>query len=126
MRLPDFTAIGRRATACKRWRWMPGMLAMHVEGGVFLPDADRVRVQSEWEAGGPCGAPEGWVPDFSDAATRGCLVDLARVAHNQPELYAFTTLTDGRGWKTMRRFCGDQLESDTEIEAFVLALEEAP
>ena len=38
---------------------------------------DRVRVLGEWEIGGPCGAPEGWLPDLEDAATRR-LLDGAR------------------------------------------------
>jgi hypothetical protein len=68
--------LGRRAVACKRWRWMEGMLAgttriVDVKDGPYVFD-------SEYE---DCaGLPHKAVPDLSDPATLGCLLALVREA----------------------------------------------
>ena len=105
----EMLALGRRAVACKGWRWLPGMLRVWpfvvrkpVPQGVWswlASDDDRARgfiesmpterVErhpfsilggSQWDD-----ATERWVaciPDLSDAATLGCLLALVREAMN--------------------------------------------
>lgn len=60
-------ALAKRAVACKGWRWMPGMLA-----------ADAIGKQRVYDdvAGEPYWSTDGWLPDFDDAATLGCLLAL--------------------------------------------------
>lgn len=81
-------ALGRRAVALASWRWMPGMLSS---------DGRRVSSVDPY----PCGIhdgdgrvrPDNWpaehdaVPNFSDAATFGCLLALARDLLGDPTLH---------------------------------------
>ena len=70
MTTPEMEALARRAVACKGWRWMPGMLVLHLRAGHH---SDEQRVIFEGEVN-PYTDP---LPDLSDAATVGCLADLA-------------------------------------------------
>ena len=71
---PELEALGRRAVACERWRWMGGMLWIG-------PTGHRKRLTEELLA-----RPDTHVflslglPDFSDPATVGCLPYLVREA----------------------------------------------
>jgi hypothetical protein len=60
--------LAQRATACPRWRWLPGMVYFD-ESGV------KYRVRSEWHA---AVLRNDLRPDLSDPATRGCLLLLVR------------------------------------------------
>ena len=75
--------LGKRAIACKRWRWMPGMLTTCrlrvVDGGADYVIGHR---------SGPTRDGGGWIdetptsrlPDLTDPATIGCFLALVREA----------------------------------------------
>lgn len=66
--MTDYTDLAKRAVACKRWRWMPGMLA--------IVGVERQRVLSDKLPAYP-----DWLPDLNDPATLGCLEQLVCDAH---------------------------------------------
>lgn len=84
--------LARRAVACRGWCWMPGML---VWGG------DRVTEDT-------LGIAHGVVPDLTDPATRGCLLELTKEARNAP----FGYVTCGRYRYADRDYAPDVWETD--------------
>lgn len=126
----DLVALGRRAVACKAWRWMPGM-AMCDGQRLLGSDANNEwAIVSGRERAGPNG-----VPDLSDPATLGCLLALVREARSDMTLYVepcgdqdATTLRDQ--WQVMFTagagtwYGGPR--TATEADALVAALEAAP
>src|SRR5574343_1003193 len=125
--LPSATfnpAQGQRALANKNFRLMPGMLTQRWYDGRWIPVRIVDRVVNYTEiAGGeievrkPSMTPliasghatvDGWfetsalIPDFRDAATRGCLLDLVRAAYDEPRL---AVIDQGEGhphWNVVR------------------------
>ena len=100
---PELIALGKRAIACRGWRWVAGMLVYALPDepddigagiglGITMAAGERPRVVSvrdgcvtlAWEAG--AGDAEGGtllsddIPDLSDPATLGCLLALVREA----------------------------------------------
>ncbi len=104
-------ALGRRAVACKHWRWLPGMLA-----------SDGHRLGAE-----DCDGlhPEAYdvVPDFSDPATRGCLLELVREAWGGE-----VVITEGNGWWSVvtDHMTWDDDNTTSFVAALMVALEAAP
>ena len=104
--------LGRRAVACKGWCWMPGMKLLSGGTGEFpawgWPDKD-----------------SGWLPDFSDPVTLGCLLPLVRGEFvDYPGLHARPS-TSG-GWEVIYRLgsvCIIIGVGPTEAAALVVALE---
>ena len=110
--------LGRRAVACKHWRWMPGMVTL----GLVGED----------------------VPDLSSPATLGCLLALVREAWTQEpnvnhwvsyavpifdglETWRVGCLIDGsKMFALINRATMQLVEAPTEAEALVAALEAAP
>lgn len=106
--------LGRRAAACRGWRWMEGMLAVRVEDGRKY----RVNTVSLTSTA--------YVPDLTDFATRGCLLALVREAWEQPLLGVAFDFDTGE-W-VVRSWNGSLLRKgfgDTEEAALVAALEAA-
>lgn len=123
--LENLEELGRRAVACKGWRWMPGMLGLSNQSSsrsIWIRIVDPPMDD----------ASECW-PDLSDPATLGCLLALVReawgpaasVSVNMSGFWAVggATVLSGKGkgasinlgiWKV------------TEMEALVTALEVAP
>ena len=109
---PELEELGRRAAACAKWRWLPGMLT---DTGVRL------------------GARNGEVtivaPDLSDPATVGCLLALVREAWPcagsavSPMQYMNRWFVDLPGNESAEE-CS--IISSSEVEALVLALEKTP
>ena len=102
------TVLSRRAVACPKWRWMPGMLTL-----------DGFRLS-------PVDADGDDPPDLSDPATLGCLLALVREAWESPKANV-SWVTDDKCMVVFdtghaQRF----LLGDTEAEALVVALESAP
>jgi hypothetical protein len=117
----DIAVLGRRAVACKGWRWMPGQRWIVTRAAPLEDYAGRIAEYGQRAPDGP------GLPDLRDCATLGCLLALVREAHGDPVLFA--------------RFRGARVHADwvvswdgsdliatgaTEAEALVAALESAP
>jgi hypothetical protein len=117
MSAPHLDDLARRAVACKRWRWMPGM---RYQVGLL---ASRL---SDSQCKGKLPLVAEARPDLTDPATLGCLLALVREAWGQ----GVYLLPDG-GWyvKGARLKGGDTINlgirAATEAEALVAALEAA-
>lgn len=126
------TDLVKRAVACKAWRWMPGMLAIHPDWrGFRVSHVGLTGMHGVCRYPSPMGGVERAVvalpvptssdvlPDLTDPATVGCLLALVREALDIP--YLCTSVSpEGRWWVD-----GYSLH-DTEAEALVAALEAAP
>lgn len=124
----ELEALGRRAVACKGWRWMPGMLTNHgaryLGKDGWIDRAGRGVVYAD--------PNDGEVPDLSDAATLGCLLALVREAWAGDEWISVTYARQERRWVVVS--ChgsallngGRYIYGATEAEALVAALEAAP
>ena len=79
---PEQTEVARALVALPGWEWRAGMLTLPDPANPIASlacqhlGADRLRVLNEWDANGPCGAPEGWLPDLTDAGTGGVLLEM--------------------------------------------------
>lgn len=119
--------LGQRALACKGWRFAPGMQLvadhsepwrMTCEGHVACYTAPGMVLNTS-----PFG---GWLPDFSDAATRGCLLALVRKAYDSDQIACHTD-NYTTGW-LVDYYGGNNTSppiarGKTEIEALIAALE---
>jgi hypothetical protein len=135
----EMIALGRRAVACKGWKWKAGMRARGCgDSGVVTtvwsdPDTHQTTdiFVSYDEECRSCehAAPDydQCLPDLSDPATVGCLLALVREAWGTAIIVSY--LYDEGLWETMWEgataagWCG---RGDTEAEALVAALESAP
>ena len=126
----EMIALGRRAVACKGWRWMPGMQTNSKFARVVAVDSD---------TDVPCASEEGaseddcyavWLdgvlvlPDLTDPATLGCLLALVREAGGNQRISPAWDYYNNEGWEVI--FRGGRFLADTEAEALVYALESAP
>ena len=153
---PEQTDLARRAVACRRWRWMPGMLAWRtthrgervqirlidgLDQHAELTDPRRVETIPSgtrlFESGHS--VVDGWhrvedlTPDLTDPATLGCLLALVREAWGDLRLVAIYVaawnLGQSEGWAVQ---CTDTClpvageDYPSEAEALVAALEAAP
>lgn len=66
--------LGKRAVACKAWRWMPGMLV------ITGPARLKVRLTGSNVSQMPFGLTGDAYPDITDPATRGCIDALVEEA----------------------------------------------
>lgn len=115
--------LGRRAVACRGWRWMRGMKTTTGDTFIAFADAD----EAYWLAhpDDPCEVDPiaGMLPNLSDPATLGCLLALVREAY--PD--AYTVPQFGGGWEVASPVDADVVgDGLTEAEALVAALEGAP
>ena len=140
----EWMALGRRAVACKGWRWMAGMLCsgehydlLTYEDSTTPRSTDeKIRLQRTKHGHAYISDDCGWVPgdeswpDLRDPATLGCVLALVREAWGQPGLYALRiggelwTVSHDR-WKHKPYIVGERT-AITEAEALVTALEQAP
>ena len=144
--------LGRRAVACKGWRWMPGMLASDAGGNqhrviehhagreyitTMLRDYNDAHCESSARA-------LDVTPDLADPATLGCLLALVREAWPHEWHQFMVPIFDGIShWyvgclmpgtsrivmptRVMQTGLLDALPpKPTEAEALVAALEAAP
>ena len=127
--------LGRRATACKHWRWMDGMtvhglptyrvVSNNCDGHTYRTDgydSDSLR---------DC------VPDLSDPATLGCLLALVGEAWNACRIsvcFSAYAPDETKRWSVPISFFKEQRDlvhvpsfyGSTQAEALVAALEAAP
>lgn len=138
--------LGRRAVACRGWRWMVGMLTIGPTGRWGHTTADRITREGDDEDGGGWWIGDYWrepeeagahVPDFRDPCTVGGLLALVREAWMRPEAASMrypTSPGECGGWfvlaHTLARSDYDLWLTNepaaTEAEALVAALEAAP
>lgn len=109
--------LGRRAVACKHWRWMPGML----HGIEAMDETLYVSRFSEFSI---YADDDGRIPILSDPATLGCLLHLVREAWEEATVYVEHDKCRRRPWVAILPML--VIDCDTEAEALVAALEEAP
>ena len=126
--------LGRRAVACKHWRWMPGMKS-RMDGAPARRVQDDVRTFEE-------ALNVNIYPDLADPATLGCLLALVREAWPESWHQCMVPVFDGMGhWymgcmmhgriimptRLMPNGLPDTIPpKPTEAEALVAALEAAP
>tara|TARA_R110000868_G_C10645628_1_gene744501 strand:- start:57 stop:455 length:399 start_codon:yes stop_codon:yes gene_type:complete len=124
--LGDANELARRFVACKGWRWLPGMLAQSESQGV----ARVFHVATDgWISlcgGQPFGSPfhtkTPQFPILSDAATRGAILQLVRVAWGDPDTGIYK---HGRRWCVIMGGRCEDFFADTEAQALLAALEAA-
>ena len=129
--------LGRRAVACKHWRWMPGMRIVHTsaQAGRGKPVAARLCslgdddafVMESQNAGtfpSPFTGNDQWTPDLSDPATLGCLLHLVREAWKQKTIYVEHDKHSDSPWIAIVEMI--VFDGQGEAEALVAALEAAP
>jgi hypothetical protein len=124
--LENIEELARRAVACKRWRWMPGMMAIMTEPH----DGETTFRVLDYIGSRETGAPITMYPDLTDPATLGCLLALVREAHGAPAAYFMGSVNNQwvvhhftepeAYWKSLTKW------QPTEAEALVAALEVAP
>ena len=121
-------ALARRAVACKGWRWMPGMKYIHrhdIGPVVWYP-----RIGRHGEKPVRAKTRKDMLPMFDDPATLGCLLALVREAWGKPAVPMYW----GDYWQVVHTLevedgCAVHQHmgnGDTEAEALVAALEDAP
>jgi hypothetical protein len=112
--------LGRRAVACKHWRWMEGMQVEPLRFRVVWLTDDMIGESDQtsyfWK-----NVPDIY-PDLSDPATLGCLLALVREAWANDTMHA---RPEGNHWRVWSEEPGAFI-FDTEAEALVAALEAAP
>lgn len=128
----EWIELGRRAVACRGWRWLPGMLEF---GGVRANGEQYGGSVWVEHCGGGYEPVNGWVPDLRDPATVGCLLALVREAHGDVSGGPVPVTAADRGdtsggppvWFVVWSHgpCGDPFNraQPTEAHALVAALE---
>ena len=135
-----FEELGKRAVACRHWRWMSGMKLI-VPSKHDGATGYTVRLQQDDYVPNP-----NEHPDLADPATLGCLLALVREVWHSPSLHTrigvdgweirdtYCTVIDdkpvtivcGLDWKSRGGAIDPNGPHGSQIEAFVAALEAAP
>jgi hypothetical protein len=133
---PDCEALGRRAVACAKWRWLPGMTVQGIHSGSKTLSWIRVEAfHNSMNCRAQAEQLENPYPNFNDAATTGCLLRLVREAWDDEWLACLGSYNrEGARWtvhggkphgsRFLVRVAGEHYES--EAEALIAALEAAP
>lgn len=130
--LENLEQLAQRAVACKRWRWMPGMLS-NKDLRVTRCDDDGYVVGYYENMSYIAECVPGSLPDLTDPATLGCLLALVRKAWG-PEATVSVNISGfwAVGGATVLKGKGKGSSINlgiwraTELEALVAALEVAP
>jgi hypothetical protein len=127
---PELEALARRAVACPRWRWMPGMVdtlgnRANDDGWPSYSTIDYGQTDVVEVVAWKVRPPRGAIPDLTDPATLGCLLALVREALGDPEVFARREI-GGLGWVVIRSNSVRLIRGETEADALVATLEAAP
>ena len=133
---PEVKALGRRAVACRGWRFMRGVSVVDADNGDYgLVSCEDYHAEVAWDTcdGAPYRSSRRLLPDFGDAPTRGALLELVREAWADPEAYAGVwRCEDARGqyrwvvWGSRDGIPTILGGGATEVEAMLAALEASP
>lgn len=138
---PADIALARRAVACHRFRWVPGMQVWEIRSGeepfqvrVYAESQGGIRVihhgGNNWDTArfDALGIKAEHVPDFSDTATVGCLLALVREALDDARAAgAGADAPIVRAWgDVIRPLFELGLAHEVTASALVAALEAAP
>jgi len=121
----DMLDLARRAVACPKWRWMPGMRT--TEGIRIVHDPSRFPGACALRDGGwtPRLLDPGALPDLTDPATLGCLLALVQKARREPT-YLPTLVGIVDKWVISPPITWRQTRYDSYAAVLVAALEAAP
>lgn len=119
--------LGRRAVACKGWRWMPGMLDLW--GQRILAVGRSGGILAVFPAGFGSGRG-GRLPDLSDPATLGPMAALVIERHPTARIQLIQRIDSGERHAIVTWEASDGRTHSTgkrpTAEALVIALEAAP
>ena len=115
--------LWRRLLAAGKVRGMPGMLWRSGRRTVFVSGAGTIPLY-EGVYRLPQSAPDDSAPDWTDPATLGCLLAMAREARDDP--YMSASGGEGIGWRVATASRPLDPWRTTEAEALLAAIEAAP
>lgn len=132
---PTLTDLWRAALDSGAARWMEGMLVdghrivAVKEHGVWWVDEDATLESTVLWAGFDWLKSNGYVPDFDDSGTKGCLLQQVREAWKAPSAHAYAMMISEAdpkivNWDVDVRV--DEFGGKTEAEALMAALVAAP
>jgi len=130
---PTYAELGVQAVGLSGWALMPGMRLIGSDGMYPYRVLSVSPFCAAFDTDRPpptiaLGQARGDIPDFTDAATKGCLIELARRRHG-PTTTAIASLNPNTGAVT-DWYVGNNKRvicyADDEIEAYVRTLEIEP
>jgi hypothetical protein len=118
--LENLEELARRAVACKRWRWMPGMMAIMTEPH----DGETTFRVLDYIGSRETGAPITMYPDLTDPTTIDLILPLVRAAWGE------AGSCHDAGPRAMWRYYSPRgqlrAEGQSRLRCLVAALEAAP
>jgi hypothetical protein len=121
--------LAKRAVASKHWRWLPGMKTQDGRRVVFIQEEQALLISSSQQLGwfGLGEADSEVLPDLTDSATRGCVLEIIREACGDHNLYcAYHKEWWHVVWPEGSKSFVDTDYGKTEVEALIIALEALP
>jgi hypothetical protein len=110
MMTPELVEVSKRIIRLNSWEWLPGMLGVRdssPENDDYLKPEIRIRGLDDIEVVQVFGS----IPDLTDAATLGCLLELVRRAAKDPRAY----LCDYNGYDSVEwGICSDVISNIRE------------
>lgn len=118
-------ALAEKAIACKNWRWTPGMKAGVPDSWYRACDQpETIYWHGETNGGWTTIVEDNWIPDFRDAATLGCLLEIVREISGDPWLYVYVrSRADGSESEWTGTLWDDRFSADSEEAVLIKMLE---